>query len=472
MTNFIITIDGPAGSGKSTVAKLLAKTLGVSFLDTGAMYRAVTLAAMRAGADMNNEDKLLEIIQTHSFKFTAHKDGMAAFVDGMDVTEQIRRPEVTANVRHIASKAALRAELVNMQRQFAAGRKQIITEGRDQGTVAFEDADLKFYLTADLRERARRRRAELQAKGDTQGLEQIEEAIEHRDKSDEDRAVGPLKPAHDAIVIDTTNLSLEDVVEKVLRCVREKCLRSKDRRQKTEDRRQKVRPPSSVLRPPAVLCRLPSGLRPAWYWLARWACRLFCILFFRFRSFGRENVPVEGPFILASNHQSFLDPVFCGVPLRRQLLFMARESLFSNKFFGVLIRSVDAIPVKRDQADIASIRQVIARLNQGRGICLFPEATRTSDGRIQQLKPGLGLLCRRSQAAIVPVLIDGAFECWPRHKKIFSSGTINVCFGKLIEYEQIRNMNDEMLASVLTDKLRQMQKQCRLRQGKQPYNYL
>jgi cytidylate kinase len=224
MADLIITIDGPAGSGKSTVAKLLAKKVGASFLDTGAMYRAVTLAAMQAGVDLNNPDKLLDCLQKHDFQFLHLKDKMMVYIDGIDVTEQIRWPQVTANVRHIASKATLRAELVRMQRQFAAGQEKIVTEGRDQGTVAFEDADIKFYLTADPRERARRRQAELQAKGDTQSLEQIQKDMEQRDKSDKDRAIGPLKPARDAIVIDTTDLTLEQVVERVLRCVQEKCL--------------------------------------------------------------------------------------------------------------------------------------------------------------------------------------------------------------------------------------------------------
>ena len=225
MAEMVITIDGPAASGKSTVAKLLAEKLGASFLDTGAMYRAVTLAAIEAKVDMRNEEKLLEIMQTTDFQFSAKEDKMAVYIDGVDVTEQIRQPQVTANTRHIASKASLREKLVEIQRQFAAGQKKIVTEGRDQGTVAFPDANIKFYLTADPSERARRRQAELLAKGCRENLEQIHRAIEERDKSDESRTVGPLRPANDAIVIDTTNLSLQEVVEKVLCCVREKCLK-------------------------------------------------------------------------------------------------------------------------------------------------------------------------------------------------------------------------------------------------------
>ena len=219
MSNLVITIDGPAASGKSTVARLLAERLGASFLDTGAMYRAVTLAAIEAGVDMSDEEKLLGVLQTSEFQFAVKEGEMAVRIDGVDVTERIRRPEVTAKVRHIASSAKLREKLVRMQRQFAAGEEKIVTEGRDQGTVAFADADVKFYLTADAGERARRRLAELRARGGGESLEQIQKAIEERDKSDEDRAVGPLRPADDAVVIDTTDLGIEEVVEKLLRCV-------------------------------------------------------------------------------------------------------------------------------------------------------------------------------------------------------------------------------------------------------------
>lgn len=225
MADLIITIDGPAASGKSTVAKLLAEKLGASFLDTGAMYRAVTLAAIEARLDMRNEEKLLELMQTTNFQFAVRQGQMAVYIDGVDVTEKIRQPQVTANAHYIASKASLRDKLVEMQRQFAADQRKIVTEGRDQGTVVFPDANIKFYLTANSPERAKRRQIELRAKGINESLEQIQKAVEERDKSDENRTVGPLKPAHDAIVINTTNMSLQKVVEKVLRCVKEKCLK-------------------------------------------------------------------------------------------------------------------------------------------------------------------------------------------------------------------------------------------------------
>ena len=225
MADLIITIDGPAASGKSTAARLLAKKLGASFLDTGAMYRAVTLAAMRAGVDLKDEHRLLDVTQKHEFEFSV-KDGKTTVrIDKVDVTEQIRSPEVTANARYIAAAPAVREKLVQMQRQFAAGQEKIVTEGRDQGTVAFDDADIKFYLIADAAERTRRRLAELQDKGQAGSLQQIQKAIEQRDKSDRGRAFGPLKRAEDAIIVDTTNLNIEQVVKKLAGYVEEKCSR-------------------------------------------------------------------------------------------------------------------------------------------------------------------------------------------------------------------------------------------------------
>jgi len=215
-----------------------------------------------------------------------------------------------------------------------------------------------------------------------------------------------------------------------------------------------------------------ENLKKLWYWLARWACRLFCILFFRFRVFGKENVPRKGPLLLVSNHQSYLDPVFCGVALKRQLHYLARESLFVNPFFRALICSVNAIPVRRGRADLSAMKTVIARLRQGRAVCLFPEATRTPDGRIAPFKGGVALLAKRGRATILPVVIDGAFECWPRHKKLFSPGAkVTVCYGEPIAAEQLDKMDDRQLARLLTDTLRRMQNDSRIKQGKDPYDY-
>lgn len=223
MADLVITIDGPAASGKSTIARLAAQRLGASFLDTGAMYRAVTLAAINARVDMSDQEQLLAVLKKSIFQFAAKEGKMLVLLDGVDVTDQIRSPEVTANARYIASASKVRGKLVEMQRQFAAKEERIVTEGRDQGTVAFPAAGIKFYLTAHLTERARRRQAELHAKGIGPSIEEIQASLEKRDRSDQNRTVGPLKIARDAVIIDTTNLSIEQVVKKILDFVKEKC---------------------------------------------------------------------------------------------------------------------------------------------------------------------------------------------------------------------------------------------------------
>jgi cytidylate kinase len=466
----IVTIDGPAASGKSTVARLLAERLGASFLDTGAMYRAVTLAAMQAGVNMSDEQMLLEVLDKRKFQFIIKKNGstgspsraesrdkMMVSIDGVDVTDQIRGLEVTANTQHIAEVPKMREKLVEMQRQFAVGKDKIVTEGRDQGTVAFPNADIKFYLTAQTIKRARRR-AKDEGRITKDDLEQIQRAIEKRDKSDQNRPVGPLKAASDAVVIDTTDLTVEEVVARMLSVI------SGQLRWRMEDGGGKT----DAFRPSSIAHR-PSSFR--WFRLARWFCKIFCMAFFRLRPAGLENVPDQGALVLICNHQSFLDPVLCGIFVKRPLYFLARDSLFRG-FFGRLIASVNTIPVKRGAADLSAMKTIISKLKEGSGVCLFPEATRTSDGRITPFKPGFGLLCRRGGAAVVPVVIDGAFEVWPRHRKLFTpGGHIAIHYGKCIQASEVKKMDDRELAKLLTDTLRQMQNDCRVKQGKEPYSY-
>lgn len=215
----IVTIDGPAGSGKSTIARLTAERLGAVFLDTGAMYRAVTLAAVKRDVQLEDADAVLALIGDTTFEFKAEKDRMSAAIDGEDVTMQIRDPQLTGKVKYIANAAKIREKLVEMQRRFAEQYSAVVTEGRDQGTVVFPDARVKIFLNADTHERARRRYLELKERGVEAELEKIESDIQIRDLSDESREVGPLKCAADARVIDTTNMSIGEVVDTVIELV-------------------------------------------------------------------------------------------------------------------------------------------------------------------------------------------------------------------------------------------------------------
>lgn len=216
MNLWVITIDGPAGVGKSTVARMLSQKLEAVFLDTGAMYRAVTLAAMQANVDLTNTLLVMEVMDDTEFSFLHGEDKLKVLIDGKDATDAIRLPQVTENVKFIASQPQLRHRLVELQRQFADGFEKVVTEGRDQGTVVFPDARFKFFLTADPKERARRRYEELKASGKHVDFDALARQIVERDISDESRTVGPLKPADDAIMIDTTTTDAEGVVNRML----------------------------------------------------------------------------------------------------------------------------------------------------------------------------------------------------------------------------------------------------------------
>jgi cytidylate kinase len=213
----IITIDGPAGAGKSSVAKSLAERLGFRFLDTGAMYRAVAFAGMRKGLDWDRPGDLAELAARLDIRF----DGRRIFLDGEDVSEAIRTPEVTAATRYAAGNPAVRSRLVELQRRAAEGQN-IVTEGRDQGSVVFPDARCKIFLTAGPEERARRRLNELLAKGQPASLDQILASQNRRDAEDSARSVGPLIPAPDALELRTDGLTLEQVVDKIETIARER----------------------------------------------------------------------------------------------------------------------------------------------------------------------------------------------------------------------------------------------------------
>lgn len=211
-----IAIDGPAGAGKSTVAKMVARELGFLYIDTGAMYRAVTLKALRDGMDLEDQPGLSRLAAMTSVNLTVGpNEGLRVHLNGEDVTEEIRSPEVSRSVSLVARVPAVRKRLVELQRAMALGGG-VVMEGRDIGTVVLPDADVKIFLTASSMERARRRREELAAKGYVMDQRQIEEEILERDRIDTSRKTDPLTPATDAEVIDCSSFPVEQVVMMII----------------------------------------------------------------------------------------------------------------------------------------------------------------------------------------------------------------------------------------------------------------
>ncbi len=214
----IVTIDGPAGAGKSSAARALAQLLNFEFLDTGSMYRAVALAALRAGVDPRDEPALSVLVAGLRLEMPS---GGRVLLDGEDATAAIRTREVTAATGAVADSPSVRCRLARMQRTIAEGRN-VVCEGRDQGTIVFPDAGCKFFLFADPSERARRRHREMASRGESVSWETILRDQQVRDERDAARDLAPMKPAEDALLLDSTGLSPEEVVEAMAARVRQR----------------------------------------------------------------------------------------------------------------------------------------------------------------------------------------------------------------------------------------------------------
>lgn len=211
----IVTIDGPAGAGKSSTARKLADRLGFRFLDTGAMYRAVALAAVERRLPLDDPERLAELARSLRIEYRDH----TLWLDGRDVSQAIRTGEVTGVTHYAANNPAVRQHLVELQR-LAAGQDDLITDGRDQGTVVFPQAECKIFLTASAKERARRRHQEMLARGEQVSLEAVLADQRQRDQRDENRQVGPLLPAMDALIVCTDGMQPDEVVDHLEMLVR------------------------------------------------------------------------------------------------------------------------------------------------------------------------------------------------------------------------------------------------------------
>lgn len=221
MRKITVAIDGPAGAGKSSVAKMVANRLHYLYIDTGAMYRAFTWAMLERHVDIEDEQTVRQLTDSIQIRLEPGADICRVYADGQEITEEIRTPFISSHVSQVAALAVVRTKLVQLQRDMAKGGG-VILDGRDIGTVVLPRADLKIYLTASVAARARRRFLELKEKGSTETLEDIEASIAASDDMDSHRAVSPLKRADDAVLVDNSNLTLEETVDCICRMIEEK----------------------------------------------------------------------------------------------------------------------------------------------------------------------------------------------------------------------------------------------------------
>lgn len=388
----IITIDGPAGAGKTTVAKILAMRLGLKCVDTGATYRALTYWAMKNGIPF---EELPDRMDGFSLSLRHGR----IYVDGEDVGDRIRTPQVSAAVSKVAAIPEVRQKMVLIQRRISG--KNAVVEGRDAGTVIFPEADYKFFLDAELRERTRRRHAEFVSRGIDVSFGEVMRNIKLRDEKDLTRKYGPLEIPMDAYYIDTTNYSVEEVVEMIEKIV-------------------------------------VSKISPYPLWYVGWVLARAFFSFFPLKVHGGENLPKRG-CILAANHRSFLDPPVVGASLKRPIFSMARSSLFDYSLFKPLIKSVGAFPVRKGvYIDRVALQKGVFILERGGAVLIFPEGTRSLDFR--RPSHGLGYLVLSSGAPVVPTLIVGTDKALPRRGK-FRFHKIEVIFGEPLHFPRKKFFN-------------------------------
>lgn len=404
----IIALDGPSGTGKSTVAKELAKRLGFTFFDTGSMYRCVAWKLLDEQIDPSDELQVSALMACFSYEIRGDKE-RRYFVNGQDVTDLIRTQTISAVSSQIAVYPEVRKALVQIQRKFGMSCNAVF-EGRDMGTVVFPHADLKVFLTARPEVRALRRYRELLSKfpagADSIQYEQILEETIQRDKNDSTRALSPLKQAEDAVCIDTSNMTIDEVVEKIVQMV----------------------PSKTQVFPKMKL----------FYCFIYSLARFFFKTFYGLKIYGLKHFK-KGSGIIAANHVSNFDPPVLSISCPEEVHFLGKESLFRIPVLSWIIRKLNTHPVAGAAADLATLKRMVQILNEGHKLIVFPEGSRSFNGDLQPHERGVAFLSQNAKCPIFPAYLKGTFEAWPRQKKLPKfHGKIACVFGSPIyphEYE-------------------------------------
>ena len=419
--SFVVAIDGPAGTGKGTVTKILAKKFKLLNIDTGATYRCVTLEMLNKGVKIEELDKIKEILKDIKIEIENTKDGQRVFLNGKDVTEKIRSKEVTELVSQVSSIKEVRFKMVELQRKMAEG-KNVIMEGRDIGTYVFPSADVKIYLDADLDERARRRFLQNKENGIKTTYMDVLENIKKRDENDRCKEIGALKLAKDAEVIDSTQISINQVVREISAIIV-----NKKEEIKLEKNIYKVRKETAWKK---FLRKTIKGTLSVVYKIV-----------FRVKITGQ--VPSDGAYILCCNHINYLDAAAIVLFNKRKVNFVAKEDLFRHRSLFWLGHIFDAIPIKRDMQDIEAMKRCLKVLKNGELLGIFPEGTRKGLEKNGKAKNGAAFMSIKSKAKIIPIGIHGSF-------KPFSKIYIN--YGEPIELTQYnKEQLDEATEKVMNE---------------------
>ena len=390
-----IAIDGPGGAGKSTVAKEVAKKLGIIYVDTGALYRTIGLYMLNNGIDPKDKETVAENLHNFSLELKFVDGKQVILLDGEDVGDKIRTPEASMAASDVSAIKEVREYLFETQRNIAK-TNSVIMDGRDIGTVILPDAEVKIFRTASSEARAKRRYNELLKRGQNVMYEQVYSEMVERDKNDSTRAIAPCVQAKDAILIDNSKLDFDGTVKKVLKVIK------------------KYKPKKNFY---ARVQRFYSPL-------------LRSLLKIEVK--GIENVPMTGPIMVCPNHIAAHDPIVIGYTCPRQLTFLAKKELLKVPVLGRLVRKLGAITIDRASSDVSAIRATVNVLKKDGALAVFPQGHRFPgvDLDLAQAKNGVGMIAYRSKCTVVPVFIN------TKGFKYHLFGKVQIIYGKPIPYEE------------------------------------
>ncbi|MBQ9374873.1 MAG: (d)CMP kinase [Ruminococcus sp.] len=418
-----VALDGPSGAGNSTIAKMLAKKLKYVYVDTGALYRSIAYYVISKDVKPDDAQSVNALLGEIDVKLAYEGDAQKVLLNGEDVSDKIRTPEISMGASAVSAIPEVREFLFSLQQNIAK-ENDIIMDGRDIGTVVLPNADVKIFLTATAEERANRRYKELSEKGDTSTYEEVLQDIIQRDYNDTHREIAPLKKADDAIEVDSTELSLEQVVDKIYGIIL-------DKTGKTEKAEKRVSARKLPEAEPVVRGKKLNPIKMIFYNILRPIVIFLFKCYYNLSYEGKENIPKDGSNIFASNHRSYTDPVLIAMPTRVPCSYMAKDELFhQNVFFTLLIKAFGAFPVTRGKGDTAAIDLSMEKLNKGRNLVIFPEGTRSKDGKVGKGKTGVALIAALAQVPVIPVGISFEGKLKFRRK-------IVVRFGKPISAEEL-----------------------------------
>lgn len=397
---FIVAIDGPSGTGKGTVTSYLAKKLKLMYLDTGATYRCVSLKLLKENIELDETEKIKEALKNINIEFKKKK----IFLDGEDVTLEIRKDPVNNIVSQVSHIPEVRQAMVDLQRKMSEN-KNVILEGRDIGTNVFPNANIKIYLDASVDERVKRRLKQNLEKGIESSEEEVRKNIEFRDNNDKTSKIGPLRQAEDAIYVDTSDLSIKEVEDKLY-----KLIKKQKRNSWWIERGYITRKDTWHKR---LARKVIKGFLAGLYHIA-----------FKVKITGKENLDLDEGFIICSNHINYLDAAAIVLLNKKFVRFVAKADLYRIPPISYLGHVFDVIPIKRGKNDLASIKMCLKALKNKEILGIFPEGTRKGLEKNVKVKNGAVFLAAKAKSKIVPVGISGTF-------KPFS--VVRVIYGKPID---------------------------------------